>query len=91
MGAGGALPLIMSYRERPRPVKGAPFSDFRVGNSRVEVIKRVVKSSIEVFKRSFNKNALKTSLMAISFESIYKRQTKMTRTRRLPVFVMCSY
>ena len=54
VGAGGALPLIMPYRERPRPVKGVPFSDFRVGNSRVEVIKRVVKSSIEVFKRSFN-------------------------------------
>ena len=27
VGAAGALSLIMPYRERPRPIKGLPFSD----------------------------------------------------------------
>ena len=26
-GGGGALPLIIPYRERLRPIKGVPFSD----------------------------------------------------------------
>ena len=26
-GGGGAPPLIIPYRERPRPIKGLPFSD----------------------------------------------------------------